>query len=134
MSLLHLLFRSRQFNLTQVGKDFINPCCFGEDLAAWLRPRLAAKNVATAEPYQEDWGWELPAAWDGRRYYLCMSGNADDPDGPDNEGEWHIIVEKRRSIFERLAGKEKLASDDPLVARLEEVLSADAAIRNLRRE
>jgi hypothetical protein len=132
MNALDILFRSGRFNLSKVGEHFINPCCFGEDLAAWLQPKLSAKNIETAKPYQEDWGWELPAKCGPRSYYLCISGNAD---GPGNdEGEWRIIVEKRRSILERLIGKGKIAGDDPLVGIVEEILSEEPSIQNVRRE
>src|SRR6266513_835232 len=40
MNALDILFRSGSFNLSKVGEHFINPCCFGEDLAAWLRIKL----------------------------------------------------------------------------------------------
>jgi hypothetical protein len=96
MNAVEILFRSGRFNLSKVGEHFIIPCFFGEDLAAWLQPKLSAKDIETAKPYQEDWGWELPAQYGPHSYYLCMSGNADDPGN--DEGEWHIIVEKRQSI------------------------------------
>jgi hypothetical protein len=51
--------------ILESGEHFINPCCFGEDLAAWLRSRLAEKNVHAGTPYQEDWGWELPVTLGG---------------------------------------------------------------------
>jgi hypothetical protein len=77
-------------------------------------------------------GWELPATCGAGSYYLCMSGNADNS-GRD-EGEWHIIVEKRRSIWERLTGRGKIAADDPLARAVEEILAKEATIRNVRRE
>ena len=132
MNALHILFRSNRFNLSKVGEHFINPCCFGEDLAAWLRPKLAVKNIETATPNQEDWGWELPAKCEGDFYYLCVSGNADNPGN--DEGEWRIVVEKRRSIWERLTGRGKIAADDPLVRLVEETLSQEPVIRNVQRE
>jgi hypothetical protein len=132
MNALHILFRSNRFNLSKVGEHFINPCCFGEDLAAWLRPKLAGKNIETVPPYQEDWGWELPAKRGRDSYYLCMSGNADNPGN--DEGEWRIIVEKRRSIWERLTGEGKIAVGDAVVTLIEQILSKEPAIRNLRRE
>jgi hypothetical protein len=128
---LHILFRSNRFNLSKVGEHFINPCCFGEDLAVWLRPKLAEKSIETNPPYQEDWGWELPAKMETDSYYLCMSGNADNPGN--DEGEWRIIVEKRRSIWDRLAGRAKITTDDPLARGIEEILSSDPAIRNVHR-
>lgn len=134
MNAVHILFRTSQFNLSKVGEHFINPCCFGEDVAAWLIPKLADKHIETAKPYQEDWGWELPAACKGNSYYLCMSGNADDPSNSQDQGEWRIIVEKRRSLWQRLTGKGQIAADDPLVTTVKEILSREPAIRDLRRE
>jgi len=34
-----LLFETERFNSSEAGAHFINPNCFGEDLAAWLRGR-----------------------------------------------------------------------------------------------
>jgi|SRR5215472_6492574 len=132
MNARHILFRSNHFNLSKVAEHFINPCCFGEDLAVWLRPKLDAKNIETAPPYQEDWGWELPVKMESSSYYLCMSGNADNPGN--DEGEWRIIVEKRRSIWERLRGRGKIAADDPLVRLVEDILAAEPANGNIHRE
>src|ERR1700737_2947979 len=87
MNALYILFRSSHFNLSKVREHFINPCCFGEDLAAWLIPKLAVKNIETAKPYQEDWGWELPATCGKDGYYLCMSGNSDNSGAPKDDGE-----------------------------------------------
>lgn len=131
MNALDILFRSSRFNLLKTGEHFINPCCFGEDLAAWLRSKLAEKNIETAVPYQEDWGWELPATYGRDSYYVCMSGNADNSGSYD--GEWRIIAEKRRSIWERLTGKGKIAADDALVTLIEQILSNETGIRNVHR-
>lgn len=132
MNALRILFKSRRFNLSKVDEHFINPCCFGEDLAAWLRPKLSGKNIGTVAPYQEDFGWELPATYGRESYYLCISGNADV--AGNNEGEWGIIVEKRRSIWERLRRKGKIADDDGVVRLLEQILSDDPEIRDVHRE
>jgi len=132
MNAIHILFRSNRFNLSKVGEHFINPCCFGEDLAAWLRPKLAEKQIQTAPHYQEDWGWELPAKTGTHSYYLCMSGNADDPGN--DQGEWRIIVEKRRSTWERLTNEGKIVAHDPVVTVVEQILFSEPAIKNVRRE
>ena len=130
---IHVLFQTGRFNLSKVGDHFINPCCFGEDVAAWLTTRLASKGVATAAAYHEDWGWELPANRGVERYYLCIGGNSDDlPANPD-QGEWRIIVEKRRSIWQRMKGAGKISADDEMVRVLEEILT-EPDIRGLRRE
>jgi hypothetical protein len=112
MNSLDILFKTSRFNLSKVGEHFINPCCFGEDLAAWLRTKLSDRSIEVRQPYQEDWGWELPAKQGSDSYYLCMSGNSDNSANKD-EGEWRIIVEKRRSIWHRVSGVGKIAADDP---------------------
>jgi len=132
MNAVHLLFRTNLFNLSKVSEHFINPCCFGEDLARWLKSRLADENIETSGPYQEDWGWELPASFRNDSYYVCVSGNPDVP-GAD-EGEWRIIVEKRRSIWKRVTGKGRIEANDPLVGRIEAILSGESGIGNVGRE
>jgi hypothetical protein len=134
MNALRLLFKTNRFNLSKVGEHFINPCCFGEDLASWLRLKLIEGEVKVHEPYQEDWGWELPAIHESDSYYLCMSGNSDELDTNKDEGEWGIIVEKRRSIGQRLRGAGKIAADDKMVRTIEEILRAEPAIREVHRE
>jgi hypothetical protein len=50
-----------RFEVTTPGPNFINPRCFGEDFAGWLRDRLADSGWKISEPIQEDWGWVLLA-------------------------------------------------------------------------
>lgn len=134
MNALRILFRSDRFNLSKVGEHFINPCCFGEDLAAWLRQKLVERQVETRESYQEDWGWELPASIDGQSYYLCVSGNADGSDAKPDEGEWGIIVEKKRSVFQRITGKGKITSNDALLRLVSKILEGESTIRAVHLE
>lgn len=65
-----LLFETARFDLSVVGAHFINPCCFGEDAAAWLRARLVERGVDAGAPFQEDWGWGLGATHAGGRYFV----------------------------------------------------------------
>jgi hypothetical protein len=134
MNALRIVFKTGRFNLSKVGENFINPCCFGEDVAAFLRQKLTERNIHTQEPYQEDWGWELPVQSGDQSYFLCMSGNADDSVTNPDDGEWGIIVEKKRTIWQRLTGSAKIATDDPMLLMIEEILSAQPGIREIRLE
>jgi hypothetical protein len=134
MNALHFVFRTDRFNLSKVGAHFINPCCFGEDLVAWLREKLSAKGIAVRAQYQEDWGWEFPAKIDGQSYYLGASGNADGTSANADEGEWRVIVEKKRAIRQRLIGEGKITVDDPLVILIKQILIADTRIRDVQIE
>ena|SRR5438445_13396124 len=64
-------------------------------------------------------------------YYLCMSGNSDGSSTNEDEGEWRIIVEKRRSIWQRLRGDGKIAADDRMARIIEEFLSGEPAVRGV---
>ena len=88
MNALHILFKTSRFNLSKVGEHFANRCCFGEDLAAWLRGKLIERKIEGSQPYQEDLGWELPASLGPDSYYLCISGNSDGSSLNEDEGDW----------------------------------------------
>ena len=111
---------------------FINPCCFGEDLAAWLRGKLLERGVDALEPYQEDWGWELQARFKTDSCYLCLGGNSDD--GTTDRGEWRIIIEERRSTWERITGKGEIAEDDRMLKVVEEILASQPDFEDVHRE
>jgi hypothetical protein len=134
MNALHLLFRTDRFNLSKIGKHFINPCCFGEDLAAWLQGKLRESGVEICEPYQEDWGWELPVRRGAQGYYLCMSGNTDESAANPDKGEWRIIIEKKRSLRQRLTGDGKITRNDEMVALVQQILSREHGMSDVRIE
>jgi len=132
LNALHVVFKTGRFNLSQVKNHFINPCCFGEDLAAWLRSKLVEKDVETRDSYQEDWGWELPVKQGHDSYYLCVSGNSDEAPQNLDYGQWRIIVEKRRTLRQRLCRKGKITADDSMLALLQGILSTESTIQEVR--
>lgn len=134
MNASHIVFRTNRFNLSKGGEHFINSCCFGEDLAAWLRTKLIERGVEANLPYQEDWGWELPAMLGSNSYYLCMSGNSDKSSTNLDEGEWRIMVEKRRSFGQRLRGPSKITANDEMMRTIEELLRAEPTMGEVHRE
>ena len=91
------------------------------------------RKVQVRLPYQEDWGWELPVLDGSEKYYLCMSGNADDAKNSQDQGEWNIIIEKKRSIAKRLRGSGGISVNDKIVRTLEEILCAEPTIQDVRR-
>src|SRR5579863_3912906 len=114
MNALHIVFRTSRFNLSKVGAHSINPCCFGEDLAALLRDRLREKGIEAREPHQEDWGWELAVTKGSQSYHVGVVGNADGLVESRDEGEWRVIVEKKRSIVQRFSSQGKITGNDEL--------------------
>src|SRR5262249_19161373 len=133
-----LLFETNRFNLSEVKEHFINPCCFGEDLANWLRAKLSERGIEVDEPGQEDWGWYVRAKHGECWYFLGMSGNADES-GPDkDEGEWRIMVEEGKwqfpgeGLWQRLRGKTKNCDAAVMKRFIFEILEREPDFRNVR--
>jgi len=129
-----LLFETNRFNLSEVKEHFINPCCFGEDLAAWLRGKLREKGIEMSEPDQEDWGWYISGTFKGNDYFVGIGGNADEASDEKNQGEWRIMVEKRRSVWQKLSGKNEMSESDELLQTVREILQAEPGFEKLRFE
>lgn len=67
-------------------------------------------------------------------YYLCMSGNADESPVHEDLGEWRIIVEKKRSLLQRLSGKGKISAHDKMATLIEKILSTEPGIQDIYHE
>lgn len=100
-------FQSPSFNSTESLPHFINPYCFGDDVAAWLKEKLQETGYQVEGPDQEDWGWYLVCRGSDGSYYLDIGHTGD---------EWQVILERRRSFREWMLGKPKIPSRELLVA------------------
>ena len=81
------------FEHREVKPHFINPCCFGEDFAKWLKQQLAdlaAAGFTLSDPIQEDYGWGLWATYDKDTFWLALSFCGDGP--TDEPAEWVVSV------------------------------------------
>ena len=120
-----IFFETSRFNLSQVKPHFINDCCFGEDLAAWLREKLISEGMTVIPPDQEDWGWYIEATSDGQSYFIAIGGNAADGAADPNQGEWRISIEKHRTLRQKLTGGNKMTADEPIVATIRRLLEQE---------
>jgi hypothetical protein len=81
------------FEHREVKPDFINPCCFGQDFASWLRGELmplTANGFLFAKPVQEDYGWGFWATHQKGRFWIALSYVGD---GPQEEpAQWVVSV------------------------------------------
>ena len=131
---MDFLFETNRFNLSETKPHFINPSCFGEDLAAWLGAKLIERGIPTIEPGQEDWGWYIEARIGDANYFIGIGGNPDESARDPNEGEWRLMVEKHRRLLEKIMGRKKESHDEPIFGVIEEILRAEPDFRNVRRE
>ena len=129
-----IVFTTSRFNLTEVKEHFINPCCFGEDLAAWLQQQLLAKDVQAHAPDQEDWGWYTGANFEGSAYFIGVSGNPNEGASGDNAGEWRIAVEKVRTIKDRLFGRNRMSADDEFLVIVRAIIESESDFSDVRVE
>jgi len=119
------------FEHREVKAHFINPCCFGEDFAAWLRQRLLVApdlGVALSEPIQEDYGWGFYASRTKDRVWIAISYVGD---GPQEEpAEW-IISSTAASAFNligRFFRKQNPQVLGRLRDRIRQILASNSAI------
>lgn len=128
-----LILETDRFNLSQPKATFINACCYGDDVATWLRARLAELGIETTEPVQEDWGWTIEVLLQGNVYFLGIGGNAFD-ESSGNRGEWRFILQKHRSLTEKLTGRNQMDENDVLIGILEGIVESEPDMKLLRIE
>jgi len=134
MTRFDILFETDRFNVSEVERHFINPCCFGEDLAEWLQQQLTKTGISAGDPYQEDWGWEMPARQGSQHYFVGVGGYLREGGASKNDGEWRIMVEKKRSMWDKLRGRNAITDAEPILSIVEGILREQADVRKIRRE
>ncbi|NHZ37816.1 hypothetical protein [Massilia rubra] len=113
-----------RFNLSVVGDDFINECCYGEDFSRWLVASLESQAVEANVLCMEDFGWANTAKEAGNSYLMCVGGVADKgPDHP-NRGQWRVMLERNRTLMDKILGKNKISAEDPLVKKVVQILTS----------
>jgi hypothetical protein len=108
--------------------DFINPCCFGEDFAAWLQVRLSGlTEFKLGAPVMEDYGWGFGASHAKGSIWVALSFAHEGPvEGP---ASWGVSVEWRDAkLLSRWLGKPDLTAFDPFVDAVWAALKAEPAI------
>ena len=119
--IVHVTCMTDRFNLSRVGDHFINDCCFGEDFSAWLVAQLSARGVKADVLCQEDFGWANVAEHEGVSYSVCVAGSPDEDAARPDFGEWHVMLERHRTLVQRILGKNAMFAADPLVGKVLEI-------------
>jgi len=115
-----------------VRPHFINPCCFGEDFAAWLRAALLGSpdlGLEVSEPIQEDYGWGLWATHGKDRIWIAISYVGDGPQEPPAQWVVSVGVDQGLNLFRRLFHKPDLRVIERLRGRIRRILESEPAIR-----
>jgi hypothetical protein len=122
------------FEAKTPGSHFINPRCFGEDFATWLREQLTARGIVASEPIQEDWGWVLLLRFRDRKFTLSIG--IIDESISQTPAEWRVGVayEKPLNGIRAWFRPVPLPDLNDLARILEAVLQSESRIQNLTRE
>ncbi len=114
--------KTDRFNLSVIGEDFINDCCFGEDFSIWLVEELNDKGLKADVICMEDFGWANQVTLNEQVYLLCIAGNSDKLPNNPNYGEWHVMLEKKRKLKEIILGRNKDNKEEAIYSILKEIL------------
>ena len=120
------------FDHREVKPYFINPCCFGEDFAAWLKQELSRfpeLAVQLSDPIQEDYGWGLWASREKDRFWIALSYVGEGPqEGP---VQWVVSVryDPGLNLIKRLFHKPDLQAMEQIQNRVQQILASKSAIR-----
>jgi hypothetical protein len=125
----HVTFRSDRFNTSEPREHFINPECFGDDVAAWLIQELRARGVdVDPEPGQEDFGWYLRYQVHGVGYCFVLGLiPGDDVEAPC----WAGWFERETGFLATLLGGRRRGISPAAIAAVRDVLGSSPVIRDL---
>jgi len=123
-------FESTAFNMTEPKDYFINPCCFGDDVAAWLIRELRKRGMGTDEkPGQEDFGWYLnfEAAGIGHTFVIGHR-----PNGETEVGTWIGWLERKRGLIGSILGGRRRRIQASAAQAIHKILTGSATVREVR--
>lgn len=106
---------------------FINPGCYGDDVARWLILQLEGMTVdRDLEPEQEDFGWFFEYRLAGRSYCFVVTYRPDSAES----GTWIGGVEAGGGIWCRIRDRNRIDLSASRV--IHEALSASTDITSVR--
>jgi hypothetical protein len=125
---------TEMFEHREVKPHFINPCCFGEDFAVWLKKEIspvAESGFVLSEPIQEDYGWGF-WVWHGKDpFWVAISYVGDGPQ--EAPAQWVISVnyDPGLNLIKRLFHKPDRKVLEQLRDRVLQAVTSKTAIRRV---
>lgn len=122
-------FRSTAFNCTEAREDFVNECCFGDDVARWLMQKLRAQGLRTAEePGQEDFGWYFTFHAGGTEHCFVIGFQPNDPATGD---KWLGWLERQTGFLGSLFGGRKRGIRPKAIQAIDSALKSSPEIQRV---
>jgi len=125
------------FEHREVKPHFINPCCFGEDFAAWLIQELARHadlGFELSAIIQEDYGWGFWVSRGKDRFWIAVSYVGDGPQEPPAQWVISISNDPGINVVKRFFHKPDREAFQHLWDRVRQILISNSAIRIIETE
>jgi hypothetical protein len=127
-----IMIETDLFEHREVKPHFINPCCFGEDFAMWLKQellRFTDLGFEYSEPIQEDYGWGIWALRVKDRFWIALSYVGDGPQ--ESPAQWVVSVasDPGLNLAKRLFRKSDRQALGQLRDKVLEILTSNSAIK-----
>ena len=126
-------FITSKFDTSKERPSPINPIA-GESALHWLRDEILLAPFFCTEPDAEDWGWYVDVTSPDGKYLIGSIAHIEEGDNPRQDIEWMMQIHKNRSFKEKVMGRNKLDSEDPLVQQIVGSLRKDASIHDVEEE
>jgi hypothetical protein len=120
------------FEHREVQPHFINPCCFGEDFASWLRQQLKSFSdlqLEISEPIQEDYGWGLWVSIGADQFWIALSYVGVGPQEPPAEWVISVAYDPGFNLIKRVFHRPDREAFSRLRHYIWQVLGSNPAIR-----
>ena len=120
------------FEHRDVKPHFINPCCFGEDFADWVRQELRSRlddGFQISAPVQEDYGWGLWVRSERGPFWIAISYVGDGP--TEEPAHWAVSVGRDYglNIANRLFAKPQTAELSRIRTQLLNAIDSNPKIK-----
>jgi hypothetical protein len=99
----------------------------GEGVLLWLREHAIMPPYETSAPDAEDWGWYMDVIAPDGSYLVGACAQWEDESAPTEAIEWLVQIDKHRSLLDKLLGRNKLTTADPLVESLAAAIRREAS-------
>jgi len=120
------------FDHREVKPHFINPCCFGEDFATWLKERLSHSldsGFDLLETIQEDYGWGFWTRHGPDRFWVAISYVGDGPREAPAQWVISVIYDPGWNLIKRLLHKPDSQTLQYLREQIKQTVTSNSAIR-----
>jgi hypothetical protein len=123
-------FKSTYFNNSVPKDDFVNPGCYGDDLAVWLIEKLKDSGVETVSgPEPEDYGWYFKFRISGIEYCVVVGFQPNDVETGDC---WLGWIERDVAFLQSLFGGRHRGIAPEAVEAIDSVLRSAPEVNGLK--